>query len=447
MEEIIKNIDIIYKLINKEVLRILFQKFKLIENLESLNKYFLLGQGDMIQYLMESLYDELKKPGNTIYKYVLQSVLEASIDSTNARFNDKDCLNKLNIKLLNPLPGDIGWDVFCLEYNISLPLSIIISNKNLLDYQKMFIFLLKIKRIEYSQEHQEWRKIMSYSHTIMKGKFEYLYKKIQTSLKFNQQIIHFIISLHNYLTLEVLETQYKKLLKKLKIANNLDELILAHNEFIDNIKHKCFLDNNDNANVIIYKKIISIFEIILRFRTAHDVLLGTLLQRIHEDNNDEEERSLNVDDDNDENENNINYNKRIEESIKQIEFLFEEFKKKIIELLNNMKGDLNYLEMKIDFNYYYSFIEKEKEEKEQQLVLENLKKEEQRMRYEKQKQKENLYKDNVNEEYNQNDYEKEDMDEENDNIYNNNSQNINNNSNDDHNRNNDFGNDYGNDII
>ena len=170
----------------------------------------------MIQYLMESLYDELKKPGNMIYKYMLQSVLEASIDSTNARFNDKECLNKLNIKLLNPRPGEIGWDIFCLEYNISLPLSIIISNKNILDYQKMFIFLLKIKRIQFSQEHQEWRKIMSYSHNTMKGKYEFFHKKIQTSLKFNQQIIHFIISLHNYLTLEVLETQYKKIIKKTK---------------------------------------------------------------------------------------------------------------------------------------------------------------------------------------------------------------------------------------
>ena len=35
----------------------------------------------MIQNLMESLYSELQKPGNTIYKYVLQSVLESAINS------------------------------------------------------------------------------------------------------------------------------------------------------------------------------------------------------------------------------------------------------------------------------------------------------------------------------------------------------------------------------
>ena len=185
---------------------------------------------------MESLYNELKNPATAIFKYNLQSILESSINSTNARFNDKECLNKLNIKLLNARPGDIGWDIFCLEYNISLPLSIIISKKNLLDYQKMFIFLLKIKRIEYSQEHQEWRKIMTTCHYIDDKKYDFFRKKIKTILQFNQEIIHFIITLHNYLTLEVLETQYKKLLKKFKTINNLDELIIAPDEFINNIK-------------------------------------------------------------------------------------------------------------------------------------------------------------------------------------------------------------------
>ena len=441
LDEIIKNIDIAHKLINKELIRIFFQKFKLMENLDSLNKYLLLGQGDMIQYLMESLYNELKKPATTIFKYNLQSILESSINSTNARFNDKECLNKLNIKLLNARPGDIGWDIFCLEYNISLPLSIIISKKNILDYQKMFIFLLKIKRIEYSQEHQEWRKIMTTCHYIDNKKYDYFRKKIKTSLQFNQEIIHFIISLHNYLTLEVLETQYKKLLKKFKTINNLDELILAHDEFINNIKQKCFLNNNNNHNIIIYKKIISIFEIILRFRTAHDVLVATLLQKFHED---EEEKSLNEYDEEDENENFINYNKRIEESNKQIKFLHEEFKNKIIELINNMKEigkDLEYLAMKLDYNYYYSFIEKEKEEKKQQLIIENLINEEKRIRYQKQKEKENLYKDNYNENVNEENENYEINEEEDNNINNYNynddniSQNINNNENINYNNN------------
>ena len=392
LDEIIKNINIIHNLLHKDLVRIFFQKFKFLENIEALNKYLLLGQGDMIQNLMESLYTELQKPGNTIYKYVLQSVLESAINSTNARYNDKECLNKLNIKLLKALPGDIGWDVFCLEYIIDLPLNIVITSRNILDYQKMFIFLLKIKKIEYSQ-NLEWRKIMTYSHDLPNIKYPFFKSKIKKSMQFNQQIMHFIISLHNYLTLEVLETQYKKLIKKIHSVNSIDELINAHNEFVNSIKQKCFLDNKNNNNIIIYKKIISIFDIILRFRTAQDVLVSTLLQKISD--LDEGEKSLdsqNIDDEEDEI--NINYNKRIEESIKQITFLFEEFQNKIIDLINSMKNiGLNYLAMKLDFNYYYSNIEKEKEEKEQQMLIEKISMEQNRIRIEKQNQRKNLYQD------------------------------------------------------
>ena len=391
LEEIIKNINIIHDLLNKDLVRIFFQKFKFLENIEAINKYLLLGQGDMIQNLMESLYSELQKPGNTIYKYVLQSVLESAINSTNARYNDKECLNKLNIKLLKALPGDTGWDVFCLEYNIDLPLNIVISSRNILDYQKMFIFLLKIKKIEYSQ-NLEWRKIMTYCHNIPNSKYPFFKSKIKKSLQFNQLIMHFIISLHDYLTLEVLESQYKKLLKRIKCINSIDELILAHNEFVNSIKQKCFLDNKNNDNIIIYKKIISIFDIILRFRTAQDVLFSTLLQKISD--LDEGEKSLNSQNSEEENEININYNKRIDESIKQITFLYEEFINKIIELINTMKNfGLNYLSMQFDFNYYYSNIEKEKEEKQQQKLIERISNEQNRIRLEKQNQRKNLYQD------------------------------------------------------
>ena len=436
-----RNIDLIHNLINKDLVRIFFQKFKFLENIDSLNKYLLLGQGDMIQNLMESLYTELQKPGNTIYKYVLQSVLESAINSTNARYNDKDCLNKLNIKLLKALPGDIGWDVFCLEYNIELPLSVVISSRNILDYQKMFIFLIRIKRIEYAQ-NLEWRKIMTYSHDISNDRYPFFKSKIKKSLKFNQQIMHFITSLHNYLTLEVLETQYKKLIKKIKNINSINELILAHNNFINSIKDKCFLDNKNNSNIIIYKKIISIFDIIQRFRTAQDVLISTLLQKFND--LDEEEKNLNSDNV-EENEGDINYNRRIEESNKQINFLYDEFQDKIIDLINYMKNfGLKYLAMKLDFNYYYLNIESEKEGKEQQMLIEKITKEQNRIRIEKQKQKNNLYQDieyNENSNININNYSiqnnNEDINEyhENNNINENEDNNININNNNNYNNN------------
>ena len=102
-------------------------------NLDSINKYLLLSQGDMIQSLMESLYEELDKPANLIFKHNLQSNLESAIRASNAQYNDPECLKKLNIKLINASVGDVGWDIFCLEYKVDLPLNVIFNNKLLKD--------------------------------------------------------------------------------------------------------------------------------------------------------------------------------------------------------------------------------------------------------------------------------------------------------------------------
>ncbi len=48
INEIIFNIDVIHKLINKDLVRIIFTKYKFMTNLDSINKYLLLSQGDMM---------------------------------------------------------------------------------------------------------------------------------------------------------------------------------------------------------------------------------------------------------------------------------------------------------------------------------------------------------------------------------------------------------------
>jgi gamma-tubulin complex component 3 len=139
INEIIFNIDVIHKIINKDLVRIIFTKFNFIKNLECVNKFLLLGQGDMMQTLMESLFEELDKPANLIFKHNLQSNLESSIRASNAQYIDQECLQKLNIKLISASVGDNGWDIFCLEYKTNLPLNVIFTSRLLKDYQKLFI--------------------------------------------------------------------------------------------------------------------------------------------------------------------------------------------------------------------------------------------------------------------------------------------------------------------
>ena len=362
INSIINNIDIIHKLINKDLVRILLQKFNFMSNLESINKYLLLGQGDMMQTLIESLFEELDKPANLIFKHNLQSHLESAIRASNAQFKDAENIKKLNIKLINPSPGDSGWEIFCLEYKVDSPLNIIFSSKLLKDYQKLFIFFWKIKRIKFTQINHILIKLKNIN-TNSNNK-DAIEKAIRISIHFNQEIVHFISNLHNYFALEVLETQYKKLKNELLKINNLDELILKHKQFVRNIKSQCLLDEE---SVTINKKIFAIFNIILKFSTSFDIFCS-ILDEIKYEYLDNKLGNDNI--------YSPNRNKNINQYLKQASALYNEFHNQMIELINIIelvgKNNLKYLSMKLDFNYFYSFIEKEKEDKRNLMAIKKI---------------------------------------------------------------------------
>ena len=84
------------------------------------------------------------------------------------------------------------------------------------------------------------------------------------------------------------------------------------------------------------------------------------------------------------NDNLINQNrlKNIKDYLKQMIILYKDFHTQIIELLNTIKlvgkDNLNYLQIKLDFNNYYSFLEKENEDKKNREAAEKINKEEER---------------------------------------------------------------------
>ena len=126
----------------------------------------------------------------------------------------------------------------------------------------------------------------------------------------------------------------------------------------------------DEENKIISKKITNIFDIILRFRTIHDVLYNFLVEHSYEAGNMNDSIM------------NQNRLKNIKEYLNQMVVLYKDFHTQIIELLNTIeligKDNLNFLQIKLDFNNYYSFLEKEKEEKKNKEIVDKINKEEER---------------------------------------------------------------------
>ena len=61
-------------------------------------------------------------------------MLETAVRATNAQFEDKNVLERLDVKLLEASPGDCGWDVFSLAYHVDGPLSVVFSSNSMMKY-------------------------------------------------------------------------------------------------------------------------------------------------------------------------------------------------------------------------------------------------------------------------------------------------------------------------
>ena len=76
---------------------------------------------------MELLAETLNKPTKTIYKHNIVSKLESAIRASNARFDDMEFLNRLDVEFLHNSGSRMGEDVFTLTYLVDSPLSTVFS--------------------------------------------------------------------------------------------------------------------------------------------------------------------------------------------------------------------------------------------------------------------------------------------------------------------------------
>jgi gamma-tubulin complex component 3 len=63
--------------------------------------------------------------------------------------------------------GELGWDVFTLEYKVDAPLDTVLDGKSMEEYFKMFRHLWQIKRVEYSL-NTVWRRLMTGARSFLR---------------------------------------------------------------------------------------------------------------------------------------------------------------------------------------------------------------------------------------------------------------------------------------
>nr|CAD7401208.1 unnamed protein product [Timema cristinae] len=130
-----------------------------------------------------------------------------------------------------------GWTGLTLKYRVSWPLHLLFSESVLTNYNEMFHFLIRVKKVQI-ELHDVW-----ISHMQTKTKNVSLCEPIVWQLRMN--LMFFVDNLQYYLQVDVLESQYMMMQSVINETKDFDIVQKAHSTFLANILSQSFLLMNN----------------------------------------------------------------------------------------------------------------------------------------------------------------------------------------------------------
>lgn len=260
-----------YKETSTRVVEILTKQYHLMDHLQGIKGYLLLGQGHFIQHLMHLLEPELAKPASSLYPHNISSILETAIRATSTKLDDLDVQKRLDVRLLAPSESETGWDVFILDYNVDGPIGTILEPCRQ-TYQTVFFALWRAKRME-SILSAIWKQ-QTTSAKIFRKMPEVL--PIQNHIHLiTSSMVHLVHQMQYYFLFEVIECSWDTFAKQLSQATSLDDIIAAHNHFVDSVRYGTLLDEKSQE---LMDHLRSVYSPILDLQNLEETFLARATQ-------------------------------------------------------------------------------------------------------------------------------------------------------------------------
>lgn len=252
-------IDSAYKWANNELIRIIFEKEKFRQRMNSLKHYFFLDTGDLFMHFLDLSEIEFKKNVRNISLTKLQHYLETAVRSSMVymdEFNESvSCslskystyemfqafqhykgLKKYTKKEFEDKYGfgstydnKKGYETFDIEYKLEFPLNLIISKAVILRYQILFRYLFTLKYAE--------RELTSTWMVFKEHKDLSRNKVIRFPSNLIQRMLHFCKTLIYHFVYEVIEKNWTIFMKEIETKINVFEDII---NFQETFLHSCF---------------------------------------------------------------------------------------------------------------------------------------------------------------------------------------------------------------
>ena len=143
-------------------------------------------------------------------------------------YDDNDIKQRLKVKMLSTSPGDIGWNVFCMDYAVDLPINIIFNENVMAKYHKVFVFLMKIKWSK-SVLNDSWQHQMRGHHRM--SIFPDIHCLLHCGYLVRNSMNELLQIFESYFMFDVLDASWKAFKQNVADTQDMDGLIASHSRY------------------------------------------------------------------------------------------------------------------------------------------------------------------------------------------------------------------------
>ncbi|XP_071784564.1 gamma-tubulin complex component 6-like [Asterias amurensis] len=253
-------------LVNKGILDYFIVELGIGKHFETLRSFLFLEDGEFGLSLCDQLFDKLAqgmRPPELLTPMVLNQLLARAVQySTNSESKYANNLG-FSLKYLPHHFKPNAIDTFdCLElrYKVEWPCNIVITDTCLAKYNKVFSFLVQLKRTS-------WVLRDIYFHLKRHGMVNHAgnspqFRQLQL---FRHEMQHFVNVMQGYVVNQIIHVTWEEFQRQLKTeVHNLDDLHQKHADYLNKAVFRCLL-NKKAAPVM--KIITDILCLILKVRT------------------------------------------------------------------------------------------------------------------------------------------------------------------------------------
>ncbi len=234
--------------------KLILKTLDLQYHLGIIRKVFLMEAGDLLFEFYSNLFERI------------ESGLD--LDSTSVTMFLRDCLDRRLEKesdwfwlALPEEEGQLSPEEYIskirLDYEVKWPLSIVLNSETLAVYNKIFLFLLEVKRASWSLRQIHAKELVALLRR-EEAKLEEQEEQEQSSsdgrmspslrvhrvLLLRSWLLHFVGNIHAYFMSRVLHSTELELREALRGCSDLDQILRAHGLHLNRVYDRCFLHSS-----------------------------------------------------------------------------------------------------------------------------------------------------------------------------------------------------------